>query len=195
MTKKPRGLRAEEERLWKRVADTATPLNNPQPKPRYSAKIKKPNEAPAQKPAPNLYKPPEFRIGEAAQTALPRMGGATGEQVRMDKKSFARMKRGKTKPEARIDLHGMTAAAAQTALTSFLIRSHDRGHRLVLVITGKGRRSDDHGPIPQRVGVLRQQLPHWVSIPPLNRIVMQTTEAHQRHGGSGAFYVYLVRRR
>ena len=166
MTKKPRSLRAEEERLWQRVADTTTPLTNTQPKPRYSSKIKKPNDTPAPKPAPQLYKPPQFRVGEAAQTALPRMGGATGEQVRMDKRSFSRMKRGKTKPEARIDLHGMTATMAQAELTAFLLRSHDRGHRLVLVITGKGRRSDDQGPIPQRVGVLRQQLPHWTSIPP-----------------------------
>lgn len=195
MTKKPRGLKAEEERLWKRVADTATPLNAPKLKPRYSAKIKKPSDAPAPKQAPEPYQPPVFRVGEAAQTALPRMGGATGEQVRMDKKSFGRMKRGKSKPEARIDLHGMTATAAQTALTAFLLRSHDRGLRLVLVITGKGRGSDDTGPIPQRIGVLRQQLPHWTSIPPLNRIVLQVTEAHQRHGGSGAFYVYLSRRR
>lgn len=195
MSKKSRGLRAEDERLWQRVADTATPLKKQQPKPRYSAKIKKPNQAPAPKPAPDLYQPPVFSIGEAAQTALPRMGGATGEQVRMDKKSFSRMKRGKSKPEARIDLHGKTAAAAQTALTAFLLRSHDRGLRLVLVITGKGRVSEDHGPIPQRVGVLRQQLPHWTSLPPLNRIVLQVSEAHQRHGGSGAFYVYLVRRR
>lgn len=194
MTRKPRGLKPEEERLWQRVADSATPLDKPAPKPRYSAKLRTPGEKPAPKPAPEPYKPPRFRVGEAAETAMP-AGATPSEPLRMDKKSFSRMKRGKSKPEARIDLHGMTAAAAHTALTAFLLRSHDRGLRLVLVITGKGRGSDDYGPIPQRIGVLRQQLPHWTSVPPLNRIVLQVTEAHQRHGGSGAFYVYLSRRR
>ncbi len=194
MTKKPRGLRPEEERLWKRVADTATPLEKPAPKPRIPAKLKPQADKPTRKQAPQPYQPPKFRIGETAETAMP-TSVTPAEPLRMDKKSFSRMKRGKSKPEARIDLHGMTAAAAQTALTAFILRSHDRGLRLVLVITGKGRSSEDHGPIPQRVGVLRQQLPHWTSIPPLNRIVLQVSEAHQRHGGSGAFYVYLARRR
>ena len=190
MSRKGRGLSPEEERLWQRVAGTASPLENrPAPaKKKPSLKQAKPQEKP-------VYVPPAFTVGERAQTAISSAPSIREEPVRMDKKTFGKMKRGKSAPEARIDLHGMTAAAAQTALTAFLLRSHDRGHRLVLVITGKGRRSDDSGPIPQRVGVLRQQLPHWVSIPPLNRIVLQTTEAHQRHGGSGAFYVYLSRRR
>ena len=190
MTKKGRGLHPEEERLWKRVASTANPLEHrPAPSPpKPSLNKQKPTK-------PAVYAPPKFRIGERVDTAIVASKNARKEPVRMDKKTFSKMKRGKSAPEARIDLHGMTAAAAQTALTAFLLRSHDAGHRLVLVITGKGRGRDDHGPIPERVGVLRQQLPHWVSLPPLNRIVLQTTEAHRRHGGSGAFYVYLSRRR
>jgi len=193
MSRKPRGLRPDEERLWQRVADTANPLDKPASKQRISVPIKKPGVKPQQ--SPDSYKPPQFRVGETASTAMPRLATPRDGPLRMDKKSFTKMKRGKTAPEARIDLHGMTAAAAHTALISFLLRSHDQGMRLVLVITGKGRSANDHGPIPQRVGVLRQQLPHWVSIPPLNRIVLQVSEAHQRHGGSGAFYVYLSRHR
>lgn len=193
MTRKPRGLRPDEERLWQRVADTANPMDKPASKPRLTAPIKKPGVK--AKPAPASYAPPKFRVGETASTAMPRGPSVQAEPLRMDKKSFTKMKRGKSAPEARIDLHGMTAAAAHTALISFLLRSHDQGMRLVLVITGKGRKSEDRGPIPQRVGVLRQQLPHWVSIPPLHRIVLQVSEAHQRHGGSGAFYVYLSRHR
>ena len=194
MSRKPRGLRPDEEQLWQRVADTATPLNKAAKTKKVSIPLKKPGEA-TRKPAPKPYVPPTFRVGETADTALPQYSRRRDEPVRMDKKSFSKMKRGKSAPEARIDLHGMTAAAAHTALTAFLLRSHDRGHRLVLVITGKGRGGAGDGPIPQRVGVLRQQLPHWLSTPPLHRIVLQTTEAHQKHGGSGAFYVYLTRRR
>ncbi len=193
MSRKPRGLRPDEERLWQRVADTANPLDKPASKSRLTAQIKKPGAREKLNPTP--FKPSRFQIGETAPTALSPIDVTHREPLRMDKKSFTKMKRGKSAPEARIDLHGMTAAAAHTALISFLLRSHDQGMRLVLVITGKGRHTDDRGPIPQRVGILRQQLPHWISIPPLNGIVLQISEAHQRHGGSGAFYVYLSRHR
>ena len=112
----------------------------------------------------------------------------------MDRKQFLRMKRGKTQPEARIDLHGMTLAQAHPALTRFLVDANDRGLRTVLVITGKGRAGDEMGPMPQRRGVLKQQVPHWLSSGPLRQIVQQVTEAHLRHGGAGAYYVRLRRR-
>ena len=182
MSRKPRGLRPDEEDLWNRVARTATPILKPNVKPRMPSDTPKPRVETVP-----TFKIPEFRVGEKSETALNRVK-PNAPPVRMDKKAFGRMKRGKSKPEARIDLHGMTAATAHTALTAFLLRSHDQGLRLVLVITGKGQRNGE-------TGILKRQLPHWVTLPPLNRIVLQTAEAHQRHGGSGAFYVYLSRRR
>jgi DNA-nicking Smr family endonuclease len=113
----------------------------------------------------------------------------------MDAKAFSRLTRGKLSPEARIDLHGMTLAEAEPELTRFVLDSYARGCRLVLVITGKGRPAQDHGPIPQRTGVLRQQLPVWLSREPLRSLVLQIAEAHLKHGGGGAFYVYLRRSR
>jgi DNA-nicking Smr family endonuclease len=104
------------------------------------------------------------------------------------------MTRGKLQPEARIDLHGMTLAEAHPELIRFILNAHAQGLRLVLVITGKGKRRDDLGPIPNRIGALRHQVPGWLHLPPLGPSVLQVTEAHQRHGGSGAYYVYLRRR-
>ncbi|MCG6901727.1 MAG: Smr/MutS family protein, partial [Rhodobacter sp.] len=63
------------------------------------------------------------------------------------------------------------------------------------VITGKGRDKDQDGPIPVRRGVLKHQVPHWLTTPPLNLMVLQISEAHLKHGGTGAYYVYLKRRR
>jgi DNA-nicking Smr family endonuclease len=105
------------------------------------------------------------------------------------------MTRGKLSPEARIDLHGMSVAEAQPELTRFILASHALGRRLVLVITGKGRASDDSGPVPQRVGILKHQMPIWLSREPLRSLVLQVVEAHLKHGGGGAFYVYLRRAR
>ena len=65
----------------------------------------------------------------------------------------------------------------------------------MLVITGKGRGGEDHGPIPRRQGVLRHQVPLWLRQPPLGSVVLQVAVAHLRHGGEGAYYVYLRRAR
>lgn len=113
----------------------------------------------------------------------------------MDAKSFARMSRGRLAPEARIDLHGMTLAEAHPELIRFILNAHSQGLRLVLVITGKGRSGVEGGLFPQRPGVLRRQVPDWLRAPPLAPVVLQVAEAHLRHGGEGALYVYLGRQR
>ena len=113
----------------------------------------------------------------------------------MDRKAFDQMKRGKLRPEGKIDLHGMTLDRAHPALTRFILGAQAQGKRLVLVVTGKGKQRDDGGPIPVRFGVLRRQVPQWLSLPPMSSVVLQVTQAHLRHGGSGAYYVYLRRTR
>lgn len=146
--------------------------------------------------------PNRFRIGMAARLAPPRhdilpslpdrLAAAT---PRVDGAIQARLKRGKLRPEARIDLHGMTLSEAHPALTGFLIDAQARGRRLVLVITGKGKDRDDGSVMPLPRGVLRHQVPHWVQTGALAGIVLQITPAHFRHGGEGAYYVYLKRLR
>ncbi|WP_431358188.1 Smr/MutS family protein [Thalassococcus arenae] len=113
----------------------------------------------------------------------------------MDAKAFGRLKRGKLVPEARIDLHGLTLDAAHSALIQFVLSAQSRGLRLVLVITGKGNREDPFDPVPQRRGALKRQAPLWLQQMPLAGAVLQVSEAHVRHGGSGAYYVYLRKRR
>jgi DNA-nicking Smr family endonuclease len=54
---------------------------------------------------------------------------------------------------------------------------------------------DDGGPIPVRTGILKHAVPQWLKQAPLKQIVLQTNQANQSHGGSGALYVYLRRQR
>jgi DNA-nicking Smr family endonuclease len=111
----------------------------------------------------------------------------------MDHKTHRQMTRGKLSPEARIDLHGMTLAVAQPVLIRFILQAHADGRRLVLIITGKGRDGGPDAPLPVRPGALRHNVPHWLHMPPLAGIVLQVRAAHRRHGGDGAYYVYLRR--
>nr|WP_254870004.1 Smr/MutS family protein [Celeribacter sp. HF31] len=115
--------------------------------------------------------------------------------LRMDRKKFGKMRKGNLAPEGRIDLHGMTIAQAHPALTRFILNSWAMDRRLVLVITGKGKHRDDDGPIPVRKGVLKHQVPHWLHMAPLRDAVLQVSEAHLKHGGTGAYYVYLRRKK
>lgn len=121
----------------------------------------------------------------------------TPDPMRMDAKRFGQMRKGKVAPEARLDLHGMTLAEAHAELVPFVLSSWQAGLRLVLVITGKGKPRDERthgGHAAMRHGVLRHHVPHWLSMPPLRTVVLQMTEAHQRHGGEGAIYLYLRRK-
>jgi DNA-nicking Smr family endonuclease len=185
-----RRLDPEEEALWQAVARSATPLHpaadRPTPGP---APAPPPPAAPEAQPAPPL---PRFRIGETARPAPPAQRPA-GEPLRMDARTFARMTRGRLSPEARIDLHGRTLAEAHGDLIGFVLRAHAAGHRLVLVITGKGRGEDGAGLPHRRPGALRREVPHWLRMPPLAAVVQQVAPAHARHGGGGALYVYLRR--
>ena len=69
-------------------------------------------------------------------------------------------------------------------LTAFLLEAHARGHRAVLVVTGKGSRGAGSG-------VIRASAGEWVSQPPLRAIVSGVSPAHRRHGGDGALYITL----
>jgi DNA-nicking Smr family endonuclease len=87
---------------------------------------------------------------------------------------------------ARLDLHGYDQDRARTAVESFLRRAWDEGYRSVLVITGKGVQGD---------GILRRRAPEWLAAAHLAEIVAGVSEAHRRHGGEGALYVALKRKR
>lgn len=195
----PRKLTPDERELWARVAKSTTPFHPARP-------TAEPHPRPApKKPAVHHPRPPDvtdFRIGSQApgyafrHDLAPSIAERLAQQpVRMDHKTHRQMTRGKIEPQARIDLHGMTVSQAHGALTGFVLRAAADGKRLVLVITGKGKPAADDGPIPQRQGVLRHQVPTWLAQPPIGALVMQVTPAHLRHGGSGAYYVYLRRAR
>lgn len=197
MSRRRKSLSADDEQLWQRVAATAVPLHRlPLPK-SVEAKPHPVRKRPEHDALPGfgqLLSAPAARAGKATVSLQPTIEQAVAAHpLRMDHGTFRRMGRGKLMPEARLDLHGMTLAEAHPALIGFVLRAHSSGLRLILVITGKGKRSEEGGPIPQRPGALRHQVPFWLHAAPLAGIVQQIAPAHQRHGGTGAYYAYLRR--
>ncbi len=109
-----------------------------------------------------------------------------------------RLAAGKLPIDARIDLHGMRQDEARAALQRFLAVSQLRGDRHVKVITGKGRKANDSEPFEMfddRRGVLRETVPVWLSGPDMRDLVVSFTAAARSHGGDGALYVRLRRRK
>lgn len=189
-----RRLTPDEEALWARVAATANPLRVTPPGDAPEASEDPP--PPAALPKPHV-RPLVQRRREPPRITLDLAPDPHAAHDRahphMDRRRFEKLRRGRMEPEARLDLHGMTSERAHAALVAFVLAAHGTGLRLVLVITGKGRAGDADAHAPHRHGVLRHSLPHWLNAPPLTGRVLQLAPAHQRHGGGGAFYVYLRR--
>ena len=201
--------RAERD-LWQQVMRDATPLthtkrapvdvpdssdpNSRDPNSCDNAKPAKPAAPGTDKPAkpsqqPPAKAPPRPQATPPITSKKPADPGVTpGRLTNVDRRTADRLKRGQLEIEARIDLHGMTRAGAQDALTSFVVSAADRGRRCILVITGKGTFSG--GP-----GVLKQEVPKWLNMPPLRERIVAVQDAQPRHGGGGALYVLLKRKR
>ena len=106
----------------------------------------------------------------------------------LDRATAERLKRGLRPIEARLDLHGMTQADAHRALVDFVADSREAGRRCVLVITGRGLGTGEPG-------ILRRAVPRWLDEPGLRPQVLAIAAAQPRHGGAGALYLLLRRRR
>jgi DNA-nicking Smr family endonuclease len=117
----------------------------------------------------------------------------TANAVALDGNTKEKLKRGQLQPAARIDLHGMTEAAAHGALLSFLAGAQARGIRLALVVTGVGNPRAEEGAEWMRAphGVLKQMVPRWLNEKEFATFAIGAAPAHRRHGGDGALYVYL----
>ncbi len=107
----------------------------------------------------------------------------------LDTKVACRLKAGALSPEAHLDLHGMTVEQAYDALSDFVREQYLNTSRCLLIITGRGRNS------PSGQGVLRQAVQSWLTRDPFKRVVLAFCTALPRHGGAGALYVLLRKRR
>jgi DNA-nicking Smr family endonuclease len=175
--------------VWRAVVKDVTPLKRRAPTPVAAAppddRPEKTEKAEAKKrPAPPRPVPPVARPAPAPE--LPELG--PGRAPGLDKRSAQRLARGQMKIDATLDLHGMTQAEAAVELQDFLGRAEQSGRRCVLVITGKGR-------IGEEGGVLRRMVPRWLNAPPNRARVLSFADAQPKHGGAGAMYVLLKRRR
>jgi DNA-nicking Smr family endonuclease len=179
--RRKRGLSEEERQLWESVARQVKPLRKSPRQPRpHASETHAPPAA-----APGLTARP---VSPVKVTPPPRP--QPPPLVSIGRRERAQLSRGKKEIEARIDLHGMTQTRAHRALFNFLQRAHLEGFTFVLVITGKGKLGGE-----SERGVLRRQVPQWLSLPEFRSMVVGFEQAHIGHGGEGAIYVRVRRAR
>jgi DNA-nicking Smr family endonuclease len=172
--RRKRALSREEHALWRTVTQSVKPLRA-QPLMPPEPDAAPPPEAPS---APSLRPAPA--VAPKPKTPPP--------LTSLDRRTKQKVVRGSVAIDARIDLHGLTQERAHLALLRFVRAAHANDARLVLVITGKGAPDGERG-------VLRRVVPHWLSLPELRASVLGFETAHVAHGGEGALYVRIRRKR
>jgi DNA-nicking Smr family endonuclease len=140
-----------------------------------------------QRPAAPVASAPKKPAPQRRKTATSQQSVFEAGDPRVTKQ----VRRGKREIDATLDLHGYSQDQAYVMLQTFLMKAKARGLRTLLVITGKGARETMHVPIYHvSRGVLRHRFLEWVE-GPFREHIASVKQAHQRHGGSGAFYVIM----
>jgi len=171
----------KDDEIWKQFTSNIKPLSK--------AKQKTPS-APKEhtlkterKSAPLIKESPSPQYKGAAEVASPLVvDGSSG----LDGASLRRLKSGQIEIEATLDLHGFTLDHAYEVLVSFIQRAYERKQKHILVITGKGK---------ENKGSIRSNISSWLNSPALRAKVIAARFAHIKHGGAGALYVVLKKKR
>lgn len=175
----------EELALWRTAMRDAKPLKRSRP---AAKKTAPPQPTPSEPPPPAKQKRTAPPVPPPPLPPLKPPELAPGRFAGVDKRLAERLKRGQLAIEAMLDLHGLTQEEAHRQLDGFLAHSAHAGRRCILIITGKGIwRSES--------GILREMVPRWLNEAPNRARVLAIAHAQPRHGGEGALYVLLKRKR
>ncbi|WP_340587407.1 Smr/MutS family protein [Erythrobacter alti] len=184
----PRGLSPEEAALWDKLAKTVEPLHPKKlqaPAPAVGGKAAEPVTPARKAVAASARKP--VRTPAPAPPVQSRTGGLDSHWER-------RLSRASTEPDFSLDLHGHTLDQAYRRLDAGLTQAKAMGARLVLVVTGKSRPVDaaDRG---TKRGAIRAKILDWLAAGQHASDIAAIKTAHRRHGGDGALYLILKRKR
>jgi len=159
-----RPLKPGERKIWGHVSRSVSPRRRPKGK--------------------GSAKPLPSREDFANMLRIPAQEGAVSKPIpkALNVNQDKRVRRGRVEIDTKIDLHDMTQATAKPALLRAIIRASNRNKSCLLVVTGKGLRGD---------GILRRNFPNWIADPTVRPLIATYAPAHIRHGGSGAWYVFL----
>lgn len=172
-----RRLGPEEETLWARVVESVRPLH--------------PQVAKEEKAAPPP--PPKLPANPRSPTPPPTAAAPApaGPGTTLDGTWDRRLSRGLVSPDYVLDLHGHDLATAYDLLDRRLEAAIADRARLLLLVTGKP--PGDERPVKR--GRIRAAVGGWLAASRHAGSIAAVRNAHPRHGGTGALYIVLRRRR
>ena len=187
MNRPGRKLSAQEAELWARLAKTVVPISGDAPV----------TPPPAYGQLQRIQQPGPARRGDSpaysAQPPAPRTTAISGEHG-LDTGWDRKLARGLVDPDFTLDLHGCTLDAAHGRLMHGIVQAKGMGARLILLITGKPRPADPADRSSRR-GAIRSKVIDWLAASEHALDIAAMRGAHRRHGGQGALYIILKRKR
>ena len=97
-----------------------------------------------------------------------------------------------------IDLHGYTLEQANIAIEKFISKSFEEKVSKLIVVTGKGIHSDvEKDPyVSKDLSILKYSVPEFIhNNQNLMQLINDIQDASIEDGGSGAFYIYLRKKK
>nr|WP_314464849.1 Smr/MutS family protein [uncultured Novosphingobium sp.] len=193
MRRPGRRLTADEAEIWAQVARTVTPLEKRRPVAIPTALMAAPARTVVLPPA----SPPK-KVKGRIPAPLPPKPVATKPKadvpLHLDGSWEKRISKGTLVPDFSLDLHGSNLDQAYVRLMHGLTQAKAMGARVVLIVTGKPRPVDamDRGTAR---GAIRAKITDWLAASDHALDIVAIRGAHRRHGGQGAIYVVLKKRR
>ncbi|MEM1197571.1 MAG: Smr/MutS family protein, partial [Pseudomonadota bacterium] len=190
----PRGLSAEEQAAWARLAESVTPLAGRQRPASQSQTISQTAKPVGTAQAPKPVKPAMRKRAITTRPSTPPISRIPPAPEGLDSHWERRFKAGRIEPDLTLDLHGHTLDTAYTRITAGLDQARAMGARVVLVIAGRERPVDPADRAYRR-GAIRSKLLDWLAAGPHADSISAVRRAHRSHGGDGALYLILKRAR
>ena len=94
----------------------------------------------------------------------------------------------------KLDLHGSSLAESNKMVKKFIIESFNYGYKKLLVVTGKGLRSQSYNNpyISEKLNILRYSVPEFIkNDKDLKNKISSILKADIKDGGEGAMYIFL----
>ncbi len=113
----------------------------------------------------------------------------------LEKNTLKKIKKGKIKIESILDLHGCTLTESKKKVANFIFESHENNKRLLLIITGKGKKKSPDNSWGENLGKLKKTVPLWLNSDQLSQYILWYDVATPQNGGEGALMVYLRKTR
>lgn len=182
-----RPLGPDEAALWARVLATVRPLPGRRP-----PATPEPLSREGRNPEPKAAAPVTVGSRPSGSTENARKP-TPHHQATLDSGWDRRLSRGLAQPDCTVDLHGHSLATAYARLDVALDQAIAEGDRMMLLVTGKPPRPDSERPHAR--GAIREAVGDWLAASRHAGQIAAVRNAHPRHGGQGALYIVLRRRR